>query len=396
MVPFNEMERLQSLSGFEIDFSAHKDSFKGLAKLAANIAGTSISLVNLIDSYNQWTISNHGLEVDQMLREDSVCQYTIMTSDYFEVDDMSQDVRFKDKAYVKGDPLARYYLGVPLKVGNGISIGALCVMDQQHKHLTTEQVELLKIIAAEIVSKLRIFSTIDTLKARLLDAERSKRRVAHDIRGPLAGIIGLSQIIETQGEESEINEVLEFMTLIRESGNALIDMTGEILASASAGVQDHGSRVFDLAVLKERLENLYAPQARQKQVDLLISTGADNSRITVSGNKLIQITGNLVGNALKFTPAFGQVKVDISWCEDTTPRELKIVVCDSGNGVDEQTRDQILNGQAISTTGTAGETGFGFGLAFVKNLIDQLGGEFYVHSAPGEGATFTAVVPQKN
>jgi signal transduction histidine kinase len=394
MVPINEMERLQSLSGFEIDFSSHKDSFKGLAKLAAKIAGTSISLVNLIDSYNQWTISNHGVEIDQMLREDSVCQYTIMTSDYFEVGDMSQDVRFKDKAYVKGDPLARYYLGVPLKVGNGMSIGALCVMDQNHKHLTEEQVELLKIIAADIVSKLRIFTAIDTLKARIIDAERSKRRVAHDIRGPLAGIIGLSQIIETQGPENEIDEVLEFMTLIRESGNALIEMTGEILGGSTSGVQNDDTKLFDFAVFKEKLEKLYAPQARQKQVELLISTGADTDRITVSGNKLIQITGNLLGNALKFTPAFGRVWVDISWCEGTAPRKLKVVVTDSGSGLDEQTIGLILSGLATSTTGTDGETGFGFGLTFVKHLIDQMGGELRVQSTPGEGATFTAFVPQ--
>jgi signal transduction histidine kinase len=396
MVPDNEMERLLSLSSFEIDYSAHKDSFKNLTKLAAKIAGTNISLVNLIDSYTQWTISNHGLDIDQMLREDSACQYTILEPDYFEVEDMLQDARFKDKWYVTGDPRTRYYLGVPLIAGNGLNLGALCVLDQEKKHLNSEQIDLLKIIAAEIVNKLRIFSVTDTLKAIILESERSKRRVAHDIRGPLAGIVGLSQIIEDQGSGNDMNEVLEFMSLIRESGNGLIDMTADILGNAGVapGRSEVEIRVFDLTIFKERLQKLYGPQARHKHVDLVVTTGSDTERITVSENKLIQITGNLVSNALKFTPSLGQVKVDISWSEGSVPRRLKMTVSDTGSGVSEDTVQSILSGHAVSTAGTAGEQGFGFGLAFVKHLIDELRGELHINATPGSGSTFTALIPQ--
>jgi hypothetical protein len=104
LVPKNEMERLLSLSGLDMDYSDQQDNFKDLAKLAAKVAGTSISLVNMIDSFTQWTISNYGMEIDQMSREETVCQYTIMADDPLEVGDLSTDSRFAGKSYVTGDP----------------------------------------------------------------------------------------------------------------------------------------------------------------------------------------------------------------------------------------------------------------------------------------------------
>ena len=161
-VPDNEMERLLALSELDIDYSDHQIAFQDLAKLAAKVTGTRISLVNLLDSLTQWTISNYGFDIGQMLREDSVCQYTIMESDHFEVGDLSEDERFKDKVYVAGEPNVKYYYGIPLKTGEGLHIGALCVLDQERKTLEPEKIELLKIIADEIVARLKTHKILES------------------------------------------------------------------------------------------------------------------------------------------------------------------------------------------------------------------------------------------
>ena len=390
-VPVNEMERLLSLSGLDVDFSAHKNSFDDLALLAAKIAGTNISLVNLIDSYTQWTISNHGLDIEQMLREDSACQYTIMKSDYFEVQDLSIDDRFKDKFYVTGEPLARYYLGVPLVMANGIHIGALCVIDQERKTLGPDQVALLKIVASEIVNKLRSFKAMESLRIRVQDAERAKKKVAHDIRGPLAGIIGLSQIIEGQGVENEIEEVLELVSLIQQSGSSLIDLTSEILGNGSGVIENEmAAYEFNLAILKNKLSTLYGAQARQKNIMLSINTTPEMESVPIRGDKLLQITGNLISNALKFTPAYGFVSVDLS----LSGRILRIVVTDSGTGLSEHSILNILSGNSLTTSGTEGEQGFGFGLVFVKQLVDHAYGTLEIQSPVDGGAIFTVILPQ--
>ncbi|WP_332910822.1 GAF domain-containing protein [Algoriphagus boritolerans] len=134
-IPENEMDRLLALSELDLDYLELNDSFKDLTKLAAKVAGTSISLINLIDSFTQWSASSFGLDIQQMPREDSVCQYTILQEniDGFEIKDLSVDERFKDKFYVTDAPKLKYYYGVPLKLENNIALGALCVIHDGEK-----------------------------------------------------------------------------------------------------------------------------------------------------------------------------------------------------------------------------------------------------------------------
>jgi len=387
------MERIISLADIDLDYSSHKESFKDLAKLAAKVAGTDISLVNLIDTFTQWTISNHGLSIDQMPREDSVCQYTIVSDDHFEVDDLSADTRFNDKFYVTDEPGLRYYYGVPLKTTDGYNLGALCVLDKQLKVLTPEKVELIKIIADEIVNRLNAFKAIDILKNKLAEANETKKKVAHDIRGPLGGIIGLAQVISEQGHENQIDEVLEFINLIHKSGRSILELADEIL-SADKPQAPKGDE-FNLLLFKDKLEQLYLPQAINKNISFAITVSDTSAKTPFSKNKLLQITGNLISNAMKFTPENGTVTVDLNLkVERGHKNHLRIKVTDTGVGLGKAAIDNILKGKASSTHGTGGEQGYGFGLALVKHLVDSLKGTMHIYSEAGQGATFEVNLPQ--
>ncbi|MBC7617363.1 MAG: GAF domain-containing protein, partial [Pedobacter sp.] len=213
-IPKTELERLISLSDFDLDYSDLSHNFEDLVQLAAKVSGTTISLVNLIDSYTQWSVSNYGLNIDQMSREDSVCQYTILEDDHFEVENLAADERFSDKFYVNQPLSLRYYFGIPLKTKEGHNIGALCVLDQDLKKLTPEKIELLKLIANEIVNRLNTIKLLQDLKFKLKDANDVNKKVAHDIRGPLSGIIGISEIINEQGDDNKLDQVLDLVKLI--------------------------------------------------------------------------------------------------------------------------------------------------------------------------------------
>ncbi len=390
-IPANEMDRVINLSEFDLDYSGLKDNFKDLTKLAAKVAGTEISLVNLIDSYTQWTISNHGLEIDQMPREDSVCQYVVAGDDHFEVPDLRTDDRFKDKFYVVDDPSLRYYYGVPLKTQEGYNLGALCVLDTDLKTLSPEKTEMLKIIADEIVNRLKAFKAIDSLKSQLHEANESKKKVAHDIRGPLGGIIGLAQIISEQGQENQIDEVLEFINMIHKGGRSLLDLADEILSTEEPKALKNDQ--FNLAVLKDKLEKLYQPQAVNKGIQFVVHISSGSSATPFSKNKLLQIIGNLISNAMKFTPAGGKVTVDMRLDTENVLNKLFISVTDTGVGLNKEGIDKILNGNASSTDGTGGEQGYGFGLALVKHLVEVLKGTMGIISEPGKGATFEITLP---
>jgi signal transduction histidine kinase len=336
------------------------------------------------------------MDLDQMPREDSVCQYTIMQNDAYEINNLADDQRFKDKFYVTENPNLRYYYGLPLQTDDGCNIGALCVLDTEQKEITPEKTEMLKIIAHEIVSRLNALRAIEHLKNRLYEVTESQRRMAHDIRGPVSGIVGLARIISEQGDNNTLNEVLEFIKLIQKSGDSIMELAAEILSTdiPEKGTEFDGCE-YNQLVLKEKLEKLYMPQAINKKINFTVSTNPETGIVPFSKSKLLQIIGNLVSNSMKFTPSGGSVSVKLSMRVHEFNNELHVMVEDTGVGMDEAKIEQILAGQGKSTKGTSGEQGYGFGLALVKHLVDSLKGEMYITSKMDIGTSFEIVLPQE-
>lgn len=396
-IPANEPARLSELADYDIDYTDVQSNFKELTELAAKIAGTPISMVNLIDNYTEWSISAFGREAGQTPRGDTVCQYTIMGDDPFEVKDMTADPRFKDEGFVTADPYFRYYLGVPLRSRNGFNLGSLCVIDRIQKSIDPEKIELLKIIANEIVKRLRSIKVMRNLQEKVADLQHTQKKIAHDIRGPLGGIIGLSQILADQGEDNNMEEVLEAFNLIQKSGTSILELADEILTSGGImGKKQAGLMSYQLNLLsfKEKLLKLYQPQAKNKNIDFTVTITPETEKVTFSKNKLMQVTGNLISNSMKFTPDNGMIAVDLELKLENGYKILTIKVKDSGIGLSAEKIDLILNGNVSSTDGTDGEKGYGFGLALVRHLVDSLQGSMKISSSPGKGAEFEVTLPQ--
>ncbi len=394
-VPENEMDRLVHLAELDIDYSSISENFKDLTQLAAKVADTEISLINLIDSYTQWTVGKHGIDLNQMTREESVCQHTIMSDEQFEVADLSRDERFNKNYYVDDPFSLRYYFGVPLKNQQGLNIGALCVLDTKLKTLNPEKIELLKIIAAEIVNRLKTYKAMDVLRNQIKQANESKKKVAHDIRGPLAGIIGLSEIISEQGKSADIDEVMDFINLIHSGSKSILDLADEILSDENE-TKDINSQEFNLSSFRDKLKQLYNPQAISKQIQLQININQATQDILFSKNKLLQIAGNLISNAIKFTPNKGSIVIELDLIVKSDQNILSISVSDTGVGITKGEIVQILDGNSHTTNGTDGEKGYGFGLSLVKHLIEKLRGQLEIDSQIGQGTTFKVALPMSN
>jgi signal transduction histidine kinase len=174
----------------------------------------------------------------------------------------------------------------------------------------------------------------------------------------------------------------------------LLELADEI--SSIDQDQKLGTDQFNLIILKEKLLSLYLPQAVNKHINFIINVNSKVDKAPFSKNKLLQIIGNLVSNAMKFTPKEGNITVDLDFVEsEGIGNKLLIKVSDSGVGLNQDGIDAILSGTAKSTHGTSGENGYGFGLALVKHLIDSLKGKLDISSKPNEGATFLIDLPQK-
>lgn len=390
----NEPSRILALAEYDLDYLAMKEDFSGLAQLAATVTGMAMSHINLIDAFSQWTIGDYGLPGGLSSREDTVCHYTITQDDHFEVEDLSKDERFMEKGFVKSEPLLRYYYGVPLK-SKGLNIGSICVFDPEVKNLSRDKGELLNIIGMEVIRRLQTRKTINTLTQKYEALRTSHKNLAHDIRGPVGGVMGLAQMIQDQGEDNSMEEVLEFSELMQKSCNSILDLADEILSDFEPEVKANGVSELSLAALGEKLSELYLAQAKNKNIRFKVSVDEENKNIPVTKSKLVQIAGNLICNAMKFTPEGGNVSVDL-FVSTSNQRFLNIVVKDSGIGLHPEKIDEIMSGRIMSTRGTTGEHGFGFGLGLVKQLIDALKGSLQISSVYGEGTTFEVVLPLKS
>ncbi|WP_316832692.1 GAF domain-containing sensor histidine kinase [Pedobacter aquatilis] len=388
-IPENEAERLQALAGFDPDYTDLQSDFENLTALAAKISGNHISLVNLIDSFTQWTISNHGIEIAQMNREESICQYTIAGDGPFEIIDMSLDERSKDFFYV-GNPLnLRHYFGIPLKTHDGYNIGALCVLDANAKQLNAEQISLLKLLANEVVEKLTNLKILQKTKSELDEVKKKQRKLAHDIRGPLSGISGIIDIIRTRGYKNKMFDVMDYLFMIDKSNNEVLNLTDEILVQEKKAIADN----FNLSIFKDKLDKLYTPQAKAKNIFFKVSITTENQEVNFAKHKLLQITGNLISNAIKFSSDYGTVTVKLNLTIADKIKNLKINVSDNGNGLSSASIEKIMTGQLESSNGTIGEKGYGLGLPMVIADIKSLGGTTEITSEEGWGTTFEIKIP---
>lgn len=300
-IPNNESERILELSTLDLDYSILENRFKDLTSLAAKLTGKPIALINLIDSYTQWTISNYGLPVKSVDRSDTVCQYTIANDDdFFEVKSLPADSRFSHLPYVNSSDGLRYYLGVQLKGENGNALGSLCVLDTEIGELAPEKVEILKIIATEIVSRLYDLKNTRQIINNVTEAQEETKTLARSIREPLAGIISILQVIIEDAPNTRLNdEVLQYIHLIQRSSNLILSLTDAVLDTDEEKVLNDSQG--DLIWLKSSIEALYQPICKQKDIDLKISISERTQHIPFLKNKLLQIVGNLISIAISDT-----------------------------------------------------------------------------------------------
>jgi PAS domain S-box-containing protein len=224
-------------------------------------------------------------------------------------------------------------------------------------------------------------------------ANRSKDEfvamVSHDLRSPLHAILGWTKLLRTrQMDTASINNALETIERSAHSQAALLEDLLNISRIIQGKLQLDCSQVDLAAIVGVAIEAAY-PLAHGKNIHL--NATVDRSIPTIRGdwNRLLQVLGNLLANAIKFTPSGGSVEVKL-WQDGTN---AKIAVTDTGIGISPEFLPQVFE-RYHQGDRTHQKCGLGLGLAIARHLIQLHGGTIQVASPGiGLGATFTIALP---
>jgi signal transduction histidine kinase len=236
---------------------------------------------------------------------------------------------------------------------------------------------------------LRKNSELDELN-RLKDLLTSS--LVHDLRQPLTALLAGLPMIER--DRSCSAETREIVAICRAGGEKLLGMVNDLL---DIGRLESGQHLTQLTSLSP--EEFIGPGAgaiqqiaQEQEIELTIGLAENLPKIQGDHERLSRVVMNLVGNALKFTPAGGEVSVSAR--EDSAAGRLVVSVTDTGPGIPKESQGRIFDKFAVLDKGApAGRTSSGLGLTFSKMVVEAHGGDIWVESEPGEGSSFLFSLP---
>lgn len=154
----DEARRMEALRKLMVLDSSPEQAYDDLTRAAAQLCGTPVALISLIDSHRQWFKSRIGTDLVETPREIAFCAHAIQTpSEVMVVNDATKDMRFAANPLVTDDPSIRFYAGAPLVTASGEAIGTLCVLDDKpHDGIDPEKLETLQFLAKQVIEALEL------------------------------------------------------------------------------------------------------------------------------------------------------------------------------------------------------------------------------------------------
>lgn len=220
--------------------------------------------------------------------------------------------------------------------------------------------------------------------------------VTHDLKSPLTVIQAYAEIMQTDMKGSLTDEMTDIVASIRSSSRKLLGMVEDFLAVSrlESGTGTAKLSIMNAAEVAYEAFMGAQPLAEKKGIELTADVSGEPGPVMADRVLVSRAVGNLVQNAINYTPAGGKVKLAVYPVTLDGVEYAAISVSDTGTGIPPGEREKIFN-KYYRSPSVAGTKGSGLGLAIVKAVADAHGGRVVLDTKPGEGSTFTLLVPMK-
>lgn len=227
--------------------------------------------------------------------------------------------------------------------------------------------------------------TLEALEQSQEENTHMMQVVAHDMRTPIAGVIGLTSLMLEENDLTE--DQREIISMINTSGADTLNFINDLLQ-----VQYNKTNLIkepvEMHTLLKYCITLLDSKAKEKNQVLTIT--AIPIEINISREKIWRVMSNLISNAIKFSPHGTKINIVM----EEKPLSILVAVKDNGIGIPPEIAEKIFAMNAeVQRQGTDGEKSFGLGLAISKQIIEAHNGSIWFESLPGFGTTFYVELP---
>ena len=212
--------------------------------------------------------------------------------------------------------------------------------------------------------------------------------VSHDLRSPLTSVLGYMELIERVGPLNESQH--EFLDRLRAGVHHMTSLVNELLdlGRLESGFDTRRETVNLRNVLEYSL-NVFDNQIKKKNLQITCEFADNLKSLRANPIRIRQMIDNLVGNAIKYTPANGAVKLSLAMQET----QVVFRVTDSGPGIPPDEQNRVFEKFFRASNRPSETEGSGLGLAIVKSIVESHQGRVWVESKVGVGSTFIVLLP---